>query len=345
MPEAELFHQGSVKKFYLIRPPTADSFGRGYLLFDSDGLSVFDYGELPWKIKGKGQRLYGTTKRFFGVLDESGIPHHMLRDMGDGKVGVHVGKIPEGYDDIERGVTTCYLVPLEVVFSTTVTPVASLHKDLRSGKVKPADFGLEGVPDRYETVTLPTPRVRFSTKIEAVDVYRRGLAEQAGLVGNEEDRLKDLALAVNDAIRKDGAEVGLDVADGKIECVMGRGRNFMVGDTCYTWDECRMLVTLDDGRVVDLSKQLPRNIYTINGWKAELKAAQKAHPEDRSQWPPPPPLSDDLMELCSDACHAVSGAIERNPDAPALKPVAERVAEALDKLRTDYKRDETGADL
>jgi hypothetical protein len=106
------------------------------------------------------------------------------------------------------------------------------------------------------------------------------------------------------------------------------------------------LYQLHDGRYVDLSKQLPRNIYAIMGWKAELKNAQKAHPEDKSQWPAPPELGDDLKQLCTDACRAVRYAITREPGSDKkIACVAQRVGDNLDALKEEYRRDETGAEI
>ncbi len=350
---AVLLHRGKVKDFYLETDPSDMRFGDGYFHFrgregkENEGpASIFDYGEFPFGIEGKPEGLYLTARRFFRVLDEAGIPHHMVGDMGNRKLRIRAAKIPQDYSEIVPGESQIYLIPLEVVFSRTVTPVASLHRDLRSGKANPADYGLEKVPEKGETVELPQTRVRFSTKIETVDEYREGIEKAAGLVGNEPERLKDLAVAVDEVLRKDAEEVGLCAADGKIECVMGRGRNILVGDTCYSWDENRLLYQLPSGLWVDLSKQFMRNVYTINGWKAELKKAQKAS-DDKGTWPAPPKVNQEIMDLFRDTCFHVSAALSRNGESSPteLGKVAQRAQDALDRLKDEYHRDETGAEV
>lgn len=342
-----LLYTGSVKEIFEVEPPTETRFGKGYMRFGSDGLSVFDYGTLPWEIEGKGEDLYLTSLRFFSVLEGKGIPTHFSEDRGNREIGIHLARML-GYDGIEPGKTGIYRIPIECVFSRVVTPVSSLHGRLRKGEAKPEDYGLDHVPARGEVLRLPGLRTTFSTKIEAGgDVYKSldDLARVAGLVGNESQRLQDLTLAAAEALEEDAADSGLILADGKFEFVMGPGRNLLVADTGYTWDENRFLVELPGGRSVDISKQFVRDVYTIMGWKASLKRAQKAHPEDRSTWPAPPEVTEGIKELCSLASEAVRTALTREPEGPDLKSVAQEIADTLDGLKDRYKREETGEGL
>lgn len=346
----ELVKEGKVKNFYVDtdRRPTYGAFGVGYQHWPNDRYSLFDYGTFPQEIPGKADAMYKETIRFFRLLEKAGIPSHFIRDMGDRKVMVKVAGIPPNYEWIKPGETTVYLVPLEVVFSQWVTPVASLHRRLISGQEDPSKFGLEKEPGKVETVILDEPRITMSTKIDLVDEYEAelgiDLSERAGLVGNERKKLEELGIAVYDVIRKDAEDVGLIIADGKIETIMDTNRELLVADSCYTWDENRILYMLPDGRYVDLSKQLPRNIYTIMGYKTKLKRAQKAK-KPRNEWPVPPPLDDMQLLLVSGANAAVKSAICRERDGPDLGETAKLVMDGLDRLKELYKRDETGAEI
>jgi len=347
-----LIKNGKVKDFFQYRgaDPSQEAFGLGYQTWPDDFYSLFDFGRFPQTIDGKADAMYKETVNFFKVLDKEGIPHHMVKDLGDKKIEVRVARIPPNYEWIEPGKTATYLIPIEVVFSQWVTPVSSLHGRLRKGTEDPSKYGLESPPEEGQTVVLDKPRITRSTKIEAVDQYeaeiKKDLFELAGLVDGEPKQLNDTALVVYDAIKKDAADSGLIIADGKIECIMGPDREILVADSCYTWDENRILYELPDGRFIDLSKQLPRNIYTINGYKGELKAAQKESPEDKSKWPAPPLLDEKQMGIVVDANDAVRmGLLKENGADGALRNVASRAMDELDRLKELYKRDETGAEI
>jgi len=345
-----VIYRGSVKNIEQYRPPTENHFGSGSMHFHSDGYSIFDYGTMPWEIPRKGEDLCATTHEFARILDDNGLPSHFTgaATEGDRKIGIHLARML-GYDEIKPGESIIYRIPIECIFSSIVTPVSSLHRRLRNGKAEPGDYGLDHVPERDEVVTLPETRATFSTKIEeGGDVYRtlEEMATVSGLVGNEGERLKELTLAGAEALFEACDRTDLRLADGKFEFVMGPGRNLLFADTCYGWDENRFLYELPNSRWVDLSKQLPRNAYNIEGdWKRELKVAQKAHPTDPTQWPTPPDLGEDVRKVFQRACHAVKCELREETDGPNLGETAQLVADTLDRLKDQYGRDETGAEL
>jgi hypothetical protein len=121
-------------------------------------------------------------------------------------------------------------------------------------------------------------------------------------------------------------------------------RSFLVADSCYTWDENRILYELPGGGYVDLSKQFVRNIYTINGYKAGLKKAQKEG-KPKEEWPNPPLLDDRQLKLVAMANAAVRKAICREKRGPDLRKTAKKAADELDRLKELYRRDETGAEI
>ena len=249
-----------------------------------------------------------------------------------------------GYDQIEPGKTTGYRVPIECVFTKVVTPASSLHRRLRTGE-NPAYYGLDTRPHKDEVVFLPETITTWSTKIEAGgDVYRtlKEMAKAGGLVGREANRLKELTIAGAEALSMEAAKAGLVLADGKFEFVLGPGRNLLFADSVYTWDENRWLYQLPNYRWVDLSKQVARNAYNIQGeWKRALKEAQKQYPQDKSRWPSPPDMGEDVRELFARASAAVRFALTDGREAEHfVKDVAQRVADGLDRLKDKYHRDE-----
>jgi phosphoribosylaminoimidazole-succinocarboxamide synthase len=347
---AVLVKHGKVKDFYIFRlmPPTQISFGLGYQTWSDDFFSLFDYGRFPQTISGKAEAMYRETVNFFDIIGKNGVPHHMVEDMGDRKIKVLAARIPPNYKWIEPGKTATYLVPIEVVFSQWVTPVASLHGRLRKGVEDPAKYGLDKPPEKGETIILKEPKITRSTKIEPEDRYESemvgtNLVELAGLVDDEPKKLDNIALEVYDIIKRDVEDTGLIIADGKIECIMDPDRSLYVADSCLTWDENRILYELNDGRFVDLSKQFVRNIYTIMGYKSKLKEVMKKFPEDKSKWPKPPPLNDEQMNLVVKTNNAVRlGLLKEKGADKALNGIASKAVLELDRLKELYGIDETG---
>jgi phosphoribosylaminoimidazole-succinocarboxamide synthase len=303
--------------------------------FDKDVYSVFDrkgHNFLP--IPDLGEVRYRETLHFMDVLNKNGVPNHFVRDLGNKKIEIMLAR-SLGYNEIIPGETIIYLIPAEFVFSKYVTPVASLHKDLREKKVDPREFGLpeDYVPTKDEIVTLPQPRVRISTKIEAADVYRRDV-EFSGLVGNEKSRAENLTLDICEMVGEDAKQTGLQIADGKFEYVMGNGRNIIVGDA-FSGDEPRILY--DD---VDISKQMQRNYYILIGYKATVdKAKHDQLPKD--QWPNPPPMHQDFIRLVSEISKARCVAWTRkkwgNDEEPhSLDVLVPRLREWYDRLYNEH---------
>ena len=76
---------GSVKDIIVLEAPRREKAGRGRFLF-TDRYSVFDWGEMPDRIDGKGASLCITSAFFFEKLHEIGIETHYLGVVEDGKV-------------------------------------------------------------------------------------------------------------------------------------------------------------------------------------------------------------------------------------------------------------------
>ena len=75
---------GSVKDLQIIRPPTQTEMGIGRFLF-SDRYSVFDWGEMPDHIGGKGAALCLMGAYCFEQLEKKGVKTH-YRGLVDAKI-------------------------------------------------------------------------------------------------------------------------------------------------------------------------------------------------------------------------------------------------------------------
>lgn len=334
--------RGSVKDSYIDVPATPESFGVRKFVYHRDDFSLFDYGVFPFQLHEKSKAMYEATRNFASILYRHQIPNHFTGfDPANMTITVKNARNLK-YDDIEsEGKPGFYLIPIESVWTDIATPVSSLHKDLRKGAANPEDYGLEPgyKPGANEIIRLPSTRVRFSSKIEAVDVYR-GDEEQAkiaGLDSREAEQLKELTKLVAEKVRNDAETKGLYVADGKIEAAMGKRGEMFVADTCYTWDENRILVPVD-GVFIDISKQFPRNIYTINGYRQKLEAAKNVM--GKETWPRPPPLEAELIRLMGEMCRSVSFTIAGiNHNERSISEIAKDAKEWLHVYKDRYQSD------
>ena len=66
---------GSVKDLEIIKPPTPNTMGVGRFIF-SDRYSVFDWGEMPDHIDGKGVALCAMGAYCFEQLERKGVKTH-----------------------------------------------------------------------------------------------------------------------------------------------------------------------------------------------------------------------------------------------------------------------------
>lgn len=341
--ELRVYHPGSVKQVLASRLPTAEGFGEGVLDFGMSGdehhnaYSVGDYGMMPDRIPGKSRMLHRMTNHFFRLLEHEGIPNHYIGDLGNRRVRVKIAERITEYSQIRPGMEY-FFIPIEVVVSNILTPIASAHGRLRRGVDNPTEYGLpEGhVPGDNEIVILPESVITLSTKIEAEDVYRdeEVMMELAGINEDELARMKGIALGVNRAIAEDARIKGFALADGKLEFAMGRRGELYVVDTCYTWDENRILY--DD---VDFSKQTARNYYRLIGWWDKLKKAQKELPQ--SEWPEPPNMHPGFLELTAATIATLCERITRKKWDGDVKPgephqIAEEIEGWYDRLYEEH---------
>ena len=308
----------SVKDLRVESAPARDALGRGVFEF-SDRYSVFDWGEMPDLIPGKGASLCTMGAFNFELLETEGVPTHYegvrtpdeetvdLADAPEAPTEMVVGltQVPDlpfregeyDYDQYHEAAGENYLVPLEVVFRNSV-PVGS---SLRS-RFDPTDVGLDAGEWPDEPVDLPDTVVEFSTKYEEQDRYlsKREADRIAGSADVAE--LDALARRVNEVVTERAAETGFVHEDGKIECLYVDGE-LRVADVAGTFDENRF--RFEDREV---SKEAVRQFYKRSDpeWVDAVKGA-KGEADERgvADWKSlcdesPDPLPNEILQAAAD---------------------------------------------
>ena len=219
---------GSVKELKAYRQPTPARSGIGQFVF-SDRYSVFDWGEMPDRIEGKGASLCVMAAHFFEILGREGIPNHFL-GLGDGydiklltglmepstrmmvklfRV-VRPGTAEGSYDySAYRSLSSNFLIPLEVIYRNVLPAGSSVFRRLEEGTLSAADLGLSGPPEPGQV--LERPFIEVSTKLESTDRYiswdeARSIS---CLTIDETDRIRELTLRINEIISAEAARAGL----------------------------------------------------------------------------------------------------------------------------------------
>lgn len=285
---------GSVKDLQIITKPTQTAMGTGRFLF-SDRYSVFDWGEMPDHIDGKGAGLclmgaycfeqlekFGVKTHYRGLVNSAGkavrldelkapssIMEVALVNVYRPKISVVGGKIVHDYSQYSSALKNC-LIPLEIIYRNGLPEGSSVFKRLAQGKVTLADLGLDHQPKPGETLTKPIFDV--STKLEETDRYVTWTEAQkiAGLTDSELADIKAVLLKADQTITKAASNAGLKNEDGKIELAFDDQRKLMLVDVLGTLDECRFTF---DG--VHVSKEVARQFYKKTQWYSDLEQAKK----------------------------------------------------------------------
>ena len=285
---------GSVKDLEIIQKPTRDVMGIGRFHF-SDRYSVFDWGEMPDHIDGKGAALCLMGAYCFEWLEDKGVETHYrgLVDK-DGKVvtfeeietptsimevnlvnvykpetRVSHGKVEYDYSLFTPNLKN-FLIPLEIIYRNGLPEGSSMFKRLEQGKVTIKDLGLDHHPRPGERFAKPIFDV--STKLEETDRYVtwEEAKKIAGLTMEEVAAVKTVLSKVNDAISRIASHAGLENEDGKIELAFNNERRLMVVDVVGTLDECRFTY---DG--IHVSKETARQFYKKTDWYKDVEEAKK----------------------------------------------------------------------
>jgi phosphoribosylaminoimidazole-succinocarboxamide synthase len=315
---------GSVKDLEAIKKPTVDEMGIGRFIF-SDRYSVFDWGEMPDHIEGKGEALCmmgaycfekleekGVRTHYRGLVDKSGkvrrfyeldrpsnIMEINLVNVYTPKAHVENGKLRYDYSVYTPKLRN-FLIPLEIIYRNGLPEGSSMFKRLEKGLVTLEELGLTHYPKAGERLAKPIFDV--STKLEEGDRYVSWTEAQriAGLTDSEVSEVRGLLLRVDGVISELAGRASLVNEDGKVELAFDPQRRLMVVDVVGTLDECRF--TYD---WLHVSKEIVRQYYRQTKWYREVEEAKKtAQEKGVEEWKElvktePPKLDPTLKEIIS----------------------------------------------
>ncbi len=260
---AKLVHKGSTKDVFQL--------GENYLFQFSDRYSVFDWGEMPDHLEGKGVALAEFTKRIYSILGERGVTHHLQSvPCAANEIVVKPFRVVRDQKIMPRDENI--FVPLEVIFRMGVAKGSSL---------------LKRFPGKYhENQMFDKPMIEFTTKLERFD---RPLShEEAKEISNLNDvewknlieTTEKIALVLKDTF----ASGEILLWDGKVEFAVGTGfnREIVLVDSIGP-DELRLT---KDG--VQLSKEIIRQYYKGTDWQLRLDETKNKHGENFKDYISPP---------------------------------------------------------
>ena len=323
---------GSVKDLDVIKKPTRDTMGIGRFHF-SDRYSVFDWGEMPDLIEGKGAALCMMGAYCFERLEEKGIRTH-YRGLVDAKEKVvHFDELKQPSNVMEVNLVNVYrpkayveegklaydygvysprlknfLIPLEIIYRNGLPEGSSVFKRLKQGLVTLEELGLDHYPKAGERLAKPIFDV--STKLEEGDRYISWAEAQriAGLTYKELGEIKALLLEVDETITEIASKAGLVNKDGKIELAFDPERRLMVVDVVGTLDECRFTY---EG--LHVSKEMARMYYRRTEWAREVEEAKKKGVENWKELvkTAPPKLEPKLKKIISQMYMAATNELTR----------------------------------
>jgi phosphoribosylaminoimidazole-succinocarboxamide synthase len=286
---------GSVKDLEVINKPSMQAMGIGRFRF-SDRYSVFDWGEMPDHIDGKGAALClmgaycfeqlerkGVKTHYRGLVDSEGkavkfselkqpssVMEVSLVNVYKPQTSVVNSKIVHDYSIYTPNLKNC-LIPLEIIYRNGLPEGSSVFKRLEQAKITLKDLGLDHYPKPGEQ--LAEPIFDVSTKLEETDRYVTWQEAQkiAGLTDEELGDVKSVLLKADETITEVASKAGLKNEDGKIELAFDEKRQLMIVDVVGTLDECRFTYG-----GVHVSKEVARQFYKKTSWYADLEQAKKA---------------------------------------------------------------------
>jgi phosphoribosylaminoimidazole-succinocarboxamide synthase len=342
---------GSVKDLEVIKKPTEDSMGIGRFHF-SDRYSVFDWGEMPDLIDGKGTALCMMGAYCFERLEEEGIKTHYrglvdknarvvrfdelhepssvmeinLVNVYKPKANVQNGKLKYDYSVYTPRLRN-FLIPLEIIYRNGLPEGSSVFKRLEQGLTTLEQLGLDHYPRAGERLAKPIFDV--STKLEEGDHYVSWAEAQriAGLMDGELEEVKSLLFRVDGLITKLASRAGLVNEDGKIELAFDPSRRLMVVDVLGTLDECRFTYNR-----LHVSKEIARQYYRQTEWYREVEEAKKnAAAEGVEDWKKlvktkPPKLDQTLKSIITQMYLATANEITKKEmfDVPKLAEIVKK---------------------
>src|SRR5215213_8237870 len=196
-----LLHSGKVRELY--------DLGGDLLMVASDRISTYDAVH-PTPIPDKGKVLTGLSVLWFGLTRDI-VPNHFL-------------SATDGVPDDMRGramrVKRLRMLPVECVVRGYIT--GSGWKDYQAtGRVS----GIELPAGLQESEQLPEPIFTPSTKADVGHDEAIDFEQAAELAGSRElgERLREVSIAVYEAIASHARERGIILADTKFEFGLDAG--------------------------------------------------------------------------------------------------------------------------
>jgi phosphoribosylaminoimidazole-succinocarboxamide synthase len=266
---------------------------------------VFDWGEMPDQLNGKGIALAQFTKSIYKYLENKNIKTHRLNDpCADNEMLIKPFKVLRGNQILPNEENL--FIPLEVIFRLGVAKGSSLLK--RETHYKEYE--------RFET-----PMIEFTTKLERFDRPLTHSEAKALSAMNDSEWEEILKTTTNIAKMLESLfiEHGIVLWDGKIEFAFGTfkdlGREIILVDTIGP-DELRLS---KDG--VLLSKEVIRQFYRTSEWYKKLDKVKADFGEDfKNHMSPPPALSGEFKKSVEEMYTLLALVIEGgNEGAPKLK--------------------------
>jgi phosphoribosylaminoimidazole-succinocarboxamide synthase len=260
-PTLPLLHSGKVRELY--------DLGGDLLMVASDRISTYDVVH-PTPIPDKGKVLTGLSVLWFGLTRDL-VPNHFV-SATDG--------VPEEQRGRALRVKRLKMLPVECIVRGYIT--GSGWKDY---KATGAVSGIELPAGLQESEQLPEPIYTPSTKAEVGHDEAIDFARTVELVGSEElaAQLRDVSIAVYQAVATHARERGVILADTKFEFGLDADGVLTLGDEVCTPDSSRFWPAdeYEVGRSQpSFDKQYVRDWASGTGW-------------DKS--PPAPAIPDDVV--------------------------------------------------
>ena len=232
---------GKVRELYALGDATL-------LLVASDRISTFDV-VLPTEIPDKGRVLTGLSAFWFAKTREL-VPNHLLALRSDGRS------------------TECRrleMLPIECVVRGYLA--GSGWKDyLATGEV----CGHRLPAGLVESQQLPTPIFTPATKAQTGHDENIDRAAGAALVGQERyDEVEQLSLALYGTVSRRAAELGIILADTKLEFGLDADGRLVLADEAFTPDSSRFWPAdqyAPGGPQPSFDKQFVRDYCESLGW-------------------------------------------------------------------------------
>jgi phosphoribosylaminoimidazole-succinocarboxamide synthase len=261
-----LLAKGKVREIYEL--------GDDLLMVASDRISTYDVVH-PTEIPDKGKVLTGLSVLWFDLTRDI-VPNHYI-SATDG--------VPAELRGRALRVKRLKMLPVECVVRGYIT--GSGWKDYqRTGAVS----GIALPEGLQESEQLPAPIFTPSTKADEGHDEAIDIGQAAELVGSRElaERLRDVSIAVYEAVARHARERGVILADTKFELGFDADGTLTLGDEVCTPDSSRFWPAdqYEVGRgQPSFDKQYVRDWASGTGW-------------DKA--PPAPPIPDDVVAATRD---------------------------------------------